>query len=133
MIKHIKKFFAFITAGLIGYVTMLAITITLTEVFSFYYLASYIMGLAVNIMINFIFFTNVVFGASDKKYKRFLSYLVVWLGFFFLNIITVKLLSDSLLIDYKVSIIATTFIYMAIKYLVYDKFVFNAPIKKKHL
>ncbi|HPN81598.1 MAG TPA: GtrA family protein [bacterium] len=119
------KFFKFIVGGLISYAINLTITFTLTDVFSWYYIVAYALGLGVSILFNFIFALRVIFKISDNRISTFISYLAAVAVFFVLNLATVNFLTERFQLNYKVVVIAVTGFYLMLKYLIYDNLIFK--------
>ncbi|HNP75077.1 MAG TPA: GtrA family protein [bacterium] len=119
------KFFKFILGGLMGYAINLTITFTLADVFLWHYIIAYSLGLGASILFNFIFALRVIFKINSHRFRIFVSYLSVVLLFFIMNLGTVKFLTESFQLNYKLVIIVVTGFFLALKYLIYDNFIFR--------
>ena len=69
--RNIRRYATFITGGGIGLIINLAITAFLTEALGIWHMASYMVGLAANLVFNFAFHRGITFAKKDKTAHRF--------------------------------------------------------------
>ena len=91
-------------AALIAWLADYAILILLTEAFSIWYITSTFIGGVTGALVNFFISSYWAFPGSKNSLKNQLfKYILVTIGNLLLNILFIYLLTDWLLIDYKLS------------------------------
>jgi putative flippase GtrA len=73
----LKKYIVFIVGGGLGALLAMSVTYSLTEFFGFWYLSSYMIGGALNILFNFFYQRRITFGISDKIRIRLMKFFLV--------------------------------------------------------
>ena len=120
-----NKFVKFISVGFINYPLTLGLTWLFTYFLNGRYVLSYSIVLAIMTTYNFVINRKFVFknlGNPKIQLPRYLSSLIV---FYFLNIILLEILTSSFDIYYMVLLTITYSFTSCIKYLVYDRLIFN--------
>ncbi len=125
MIQQTKKFFVFSIGGGLGAIINWTITVTLTEIFHMWYILSYSIGLAINLIFNFIYHQNITFKKKDRWKKRFTFFTVVSILTIILNLLSVYLVTELLQIFYLISIIFITILIAILNFVLNKEIVFK--------
>ena len=131
MIKKILvKLNKFVIGGTLNFLLILGLTMLLTEVFSIWYLLSYIMSLFCGIVFSFFYNAYITFGVKGDKIANFIKYGIALGIFYVIDVCSVSLLTEVLNIYYALSIMIVSFFVFLMKFFVYDKLVFIKKDKK---
>lgn len=125
MIKETKKFIIFAIGGGLGAIINWTITVLLTEIFKLWYMASYSIGLSVNLIFNFLYQRHVTFKVKDNLRRRFVIFAIISLSTIFLNMFLVYVITEYLKLFYLISIIIVTFLIAIINFILNKEFVFK--------
>ena len=125
MIQHTKKFIIFSIGGGLGALINWTITVILTEIFKMWYMASYSIGLAINLVFNFLYQRQITFKMRDKVKRRFILFTMVSLSTILLNLLLVYLLTEYFKLFYLISIIIITILIAVINFILNKELVFK--------
>ena len=120
-----RLFMRYITGGVIGYGFNFVATYILTELVGIHYLISYIIAITVNTLFNFFIAVKFIFKVRDRYYRRFAKYAISMIIFYISNIFLVALIVEKFNIHYLISIIVVTAFLVMVKFLIYEKYIFN--------
>jgi len=124
--KH--KYLHFFLIGISGVAFALLITWALTEyIFGLAnYFTSYLVGLTVNLIHNFVLHTTISFGTKKHHSRRFIVFVFFSLLIVALQAITVKFLTPIVGLDYYLIVIAAViFFYSTISFFLFKFVVFS--------
>lgn len=125
MIQQTKKFIIFSIGGGLGALINWTITVILTELVGLWYMASYSIGLTINLIFNFLYQRHITFKVKDKVKRRFTLFTIISLSTIFLNMFLVYTLTEYLGLFYLISIIFVTIIIAIINFILNKEFVFK--------
>jgi predicted lipopolysaccharide heptosyltransferase III len=131
-ILSLKRFIVFCIGGGLGALLNWSITVSLTEFLGLWYLISYISGLSVNLIFNFLYHRSITFKNITEWKKRFAKFVILSLSTVLLSIILVYLIKEKFLdkififrFNYLISIMTVTFIVTFINYQFNKRWVFS--------
>jgi len=125
MIKQAKKFIVFSVGGGLGALINWTITVVLTEIFKLWYMASYSIGLTVNLIFNFLYQRHITFRVKDKVKRRFILFTIISLSTIFLNMFLVYMITEYFKLFYLISIIIVTVLIAIINFILNKELVFR--------
>lgn len=123
-ISELRKFIKFLLAAPTAWLLSLIVTVIFVEIFSVYYIASYIIGMATATVYGYIIISKWIFKSTSTK-KSIMKYLVSLLIISSINVALVKILVDYFGFHYISGIIVITVITLTTKYFVYKHWVFT--------
>lgn len=116
-----SKFSLYTLGGAIAYGMRVGITSFLTEILGLYYFNSYLITLACVLIFGFYYSSRITFKVSGS----FNKYLAVWAGFYLLDALLVKFLTEMINFHYVISISLVAIFVFITKFFVFDKIVFK--------
>jgi len=119
-----KKIITFAFGGFIGAVINWAITYSLTEYFSQYYVISNLIGSTVNVLFNFTYHRSITFNVLGDIRQRFVKFLVLSVFIIILNVSIAFFLTEVLGLWYLFSVMAATLIVVMLNFAVNQLSVF---------
>lgn len=121
---QIKKLITFAFGGFVGLLINWAITYSLTEYFSVYYLLSNLIGSTVNIIFNFAYHRSITFNVLGDVRVRFIRFLIIGGIIILLNISVTYSLTEFFGLWYFFSVIAATFIVVMFNFAINQLYIF---------
>jgi len=119
------KMAKFAFGGLLVFGLKTASTVFLTEVLHLWYFAAYVITLVAMMIFTYFYNAYVTFSVTEDKTRTFTRFIVAMALSLALDAAIVRALTDLAKTHYLASIIVSTFFVSAVKYVLYDRFVFR--------
>ncbi len=112
--EELRKYIKFIIGGGLGLLANVIVTFMLTEFMGVPFRASYILGLAANIIFNFIFHMVVTFKTKEKASIRFVKFVPLTLSIAAANYLFVRIFTELIIISLIAGILGGYYKYVVI-------------------
>jgi len=115
-LNELIKYAQFIFGGGLGLLANLAVTYVLADIIGLWFRASYAIGLAANVLFNFLYHRHITFGRKDKSMSRLYKFIPLTLAVTATNYILVLTFTELIILKWlmPVSFLQQYYNYMAI-------------------